>query len=146
MTFVNIERVMTKNKSSVSGLAVLLISSTATPSHNLFQQLCKNGCTVTPISLEEILKEKNIQNFYDIILFEIEQLTAAVLRFWASLKTDPTLCETPVIVVAPQKDIATIKTGLPARPLVCFIQRDQAAKKKIIEQAIYVDYLRNRYN
>lgn len=137
---------MPTGPSDAAGLSVLLITGDASLAGRLEQGLTEHHCVVTLIELQKVQQQIPTQNWYDLIVFEMNQLSSAVLHFWAALKNDSRLYHTPVIVVATRKDIATFQNRLPLRPLVYFIQRDAITEKRVIEQAKYVSYLQNRYN
>lgn len=123
--------------------SILIIKDSLSQTTGLKQQLERNGCRVQQIKGYSELQTETDQEYYDVVVLEIEQFNREIFELYRKLETDLALAATPTVILTPPDESTEIIDKLEISPPVYYLYQDTFAASgllQIIEQIRYMTY------
>ena len=123
--------------------SILIIKDSLSQTAGLKQKLERNGCQVHQINPRSEFLTKTGQEYYDVVVLEIERFNMEVLELCRKLEADLELATTPTVILTPPNMGTEIKNELEISGPIYYLCQDMFVESgllQIIEQVRYMTY------
>lgn len=128
--------------------SVLMIGNSSS-TLQLKQRLENNGCQVCRMDFNSGNLDIARRQYFDVIVFNLEQPDDGRLETYQEFKTDPELAHTPVIVLMPDRSVADAISGLKSGKVYCLpcldTGSDVCVEVQVLQIIEYIHYMTCRY-
>ena len=125
--------------------SILIIGSNSPQTLKLAQQLKNNGCRVRRIdsSCDDLAAVR--QQYFDLIVLDLELIERPDSEMYQKLKTDPELASIPLIILMTRAQLEAALTELEISPLVYYLAKDALTESRLLQLIGQIHYMIYRY-